>query len=322
MCIFGCHANLRTVKIKKRKIWMDIKKNKFQLHEHPWLAMGVEHIVWLSALIMVIGGANLAGVPGDVPWRPLITPSIAHVLVLFVLVPFVLKLPNGKQSFREYLTDIRLINLKPFFPLMILGLSCSLLALLALATQSVAFRISRDLPVSWNFLKGMIPVKNDLPPSYGYISSFPAIFEEVSWRGVMLVLFMRKYSEKRSILITAMGFGLLHFVNLLGGVPQEFVIRQVIMGSFFGIFYGILVLRTNSLMPAMLFHYLVNMFIGSFTSYFQRYAPGSTQILYLLINIPFTTLFLITWVRYFCNKWLNSDQYQMENNHHLAWEPQ
>jgi len=296
------------------------KRSKYQLYEHPWLALIIELVVGISVLILVIAGANLVGIPGTAPWRALITPSLAHVLVLFVIVPFVLKLPSGKQSFREYLADIRLTKLKPFFPLLFLGLSCSLLALLALATQSVAFRFFQDLPVSLEFLRGMIPVKNDLPPSTGYITAFPSIFEEITWRGVMMVLFTRKYSAWKSILITGLGFSLLHLVNLLDGTDPAFVLRQVILTSGMGIFYGVLVLRTNSLLPTMLFHYLVNMFIGSFTSYLQRFAPDSTMILYLLINIPFTTVLLITWVNFYSKKWLSNARVQSTGRDYLALE--
>jgi len=301
---------------------MNSKKRKFQLYKHPWLAMMIELVVGVSVLNLVVAGANLVGVPGNAPWRALITPGLAHVLVLFIIVPFVLKLPSGKQSYREYLADIKLTNLKPFFPLLIMGLSCSLLALLSLATQSVAFRFSQDLPVSWDFLSRMIPVKNDLPPSTGYITAFPSIFEEITWRGVFLVLFNRKYSAKKSILVTGLGFSLFHLVNLLFGIDPAFILRQVIFSAGLGIFYGVLVLRTNSLLPALLFHYLVNMFIGSFTSYFQRYAPENTQILYLLINIPITTFLLITWVRFICQKWIYCDKSHSARKESLAWESQ
>lgn len=301
---------------------MSNQKDRYRLCNHPWMAMLVEIIVGISVLILMNVAVNLVGVPVDAPYRPLITPTLAHVLVLFIIVPFVLKLPNGKRSFREYLSDIRLTSLKPLFPLAFLGISCSLLALLALSTQSLAFRLSRGLPITLDFLRGMIPIKNDLPPSLGYINSFPAIFEEVSWRGVMLTLFLRKYSLKKSILITGMGFSLLHLLNLLGGVDPSFVMRQVILTAGFGIFYGVLVWRTKSLLPAMIFHYLVNMFIGSFTSYFQRFAPGNAQILYLLLNIPFTTILLITWVRFFTRKWLASAQIQEQGIGNLALETQ
>jgi membrane protease YdiL (CAAX protease family) len=230
------------------------------------------------------------------------------VIVLFIIVPFVLRLPNGKRTFPDYLSDIRLANLQPFFPLLILGLSCSLLALLALSTQSILFRIWQGLPITGGFLKGMIPLRMDLPPSLGYISSFPAIFEEVLWRGVMLVLFMRKYSARVSILITALGFSLLHLINLLGSVPANFVCRQVILSLGTGIFYGYLVLRTNSLFPAMVHHYLVNVFIGSFTHYAQSQASDTALVVLLLVIMPLVTAGSILWVRFFTKTWLSPAQ--------------
>lgn len=284
------------------------KGKKFILADHPWLALAVEIIVGITVLLMVIVGANSMGVPVDAPYRPLVTTSLAHVLVLFLIVPFTLKLPYGRSDFREYISGIRLANLKPFFPLVILSITCSVLALLALASQALFFRFSQGLPVTLEFLQGMIPIKMDLPPSTGYIAAFPSIFEEIMWRGVMLVLFNRFYSAKKSILITGLGFSFLHLLNLLGGVPLEFVTRQVIFTAGMGIFYGVLVLRSDSLLPAMLFHYLVNLFIGSFSYYFQSQAPDRTQILYLLILIPITTYLLISWVRFYSKKWLSETE--------------
>ena len=295
---------------------MNTEKLKFHLHEHPWLAMIVEIIVGILCLLIVASIANTAGLPGDGPYRSLLTPGLVHVLTLFIIVPFVLRLPNGKRSFREYLSDIRLTNLKPFFPLLILGLTTSLLALLALSTQSLAYRISRGLPITTSFLKWMVPIKINLQ---SHIQTLPCIFEEVMWRGVMLVLFMRVYSPKKSILITGLGFSLLHLLNLVDGVPLEFVLRQVIFSAGTGIFYGILVIRSNSLLPAMLNHYLVNLFIGSFTFYIQKYAPESTQILYLLVTIPFTTLLLIGWARFYSKKWLSKEQAQSGKLEKFAW---
>jgi len=287
---------------------MSAGKICFKLYTHPWLAMVLQLLVWIFTMLLVIVGANAAGIPGDAPYRPLITPTLAHLLFLFLIVPFVLKLPSGKQSFKEYLTEIRLENLKPFLPLLGLGLSCSLLALFALLTQSFLLRIWQGQPITASFLKAMIPIKSDLPPSLGYIIAFPAIFEEIFWRGVMLVLFRRKYSARSSVLITTLGFSLLHLVNLLWDVPATFVLRQVIMGIGFGLFYGYLVLRTESLLPAMLFHYLVNIFIGSFTHYAQSQASDPGLVVLLMINIPFTTAGLMLWVRYFSKMWLPQGQ--------------
>ena len=281
------------------------EKNKFTLSEHPWISLGALWGTEIFVLVLVALAANLIGVPADAPYRPLITPTLAHILVLFILTPSVLHLPNGKRLLRSYLEDIRLSQIQPFLPLLFLGVSSSLILLLSLASNSIVYRMVQGLPINTCFLRRMIDLRADLPPdSHSYIVSFPAIFEEVSWRGVMLVLFLKKYSAKKSILITALGFGVMHFLNLIGGVDPAFVLRQVIFGSALGLFYGYLVLRADSLMPAMLFHYLVNLFIGSFTGYFQRYVPTGTQTLYTLINLTFSVPALILWVRFFCDRWI------------------
>jgi membrane protease YdiL (CAAX protease family) len=280
-------------------------KPRFHLSEHPWISLVALWVIGLSVLILVAIAANQVGVAEDAPYRPLITPTLAHILVLFIIVPFVLRLPNGKTTFRKYLDDIRLSRIRPLIPLLILGISSSLIMLLVLSVNSFIFHLAQGLPLNAAFLRRVINLRSNLPPqSLSYIMSFPAIFEEVSWRGVMLVLFMKKYSVKKSILITALGFGILHIINLMGGVEPDFVIQQVIFCSFVGFFYGYLVLRSDSLMPAMLFHYLVNMFIGSFTHYFQHYAPTGIQILYSLANLPLAVTILLLWVKYFCNRWI------------------
>jgi membrane protease YdiL (CAAX protease family) len=281
------------------------KKPRINLSERPWISLAVLWVISIMVLIVVIVIANWLGVAGDSQYRPLITPTLAHVLVLFWITPFILQLPNGKTSFQKYLDDIRLSRNKPFIPLLILGVSSSLILLLLLSINSLIYRVVQGFPINLTFIRRLINLKNDLPPqSLSWVNAFPSIFEEVSWRGIMLVLFMKKYSTKSSILITALGFGSFHFLNLLDGVALDFVLRQVIFSSALGFFYGFMVLRVNSLMPAMLFHFLVNMFIGSFTHYFQVYAPARTQILYTLVNLPIATVILIGWVKVFCNHWI------------------
>jgi membrane protease YdiL (CAAX protease family) len=281
------------------------EKTRFHLSDHPWISMVALWFVGLLVLILIALAANQVGVPEDAPYRPLITPTLAHILGLFIIIPFMLRLPNGKTTFRKYLDDIRLSRIRPFLPLLFIGISSSLIMLLVLAVNSIVFRITQGLPLSPAFLGRVINLPANLPPkSLSYIKAFPAIFEEISWRGVILVLFLKKYSVTKSISITALGFGLLHFINLLFGGEPSFVIQQVIFGSALGFFYGYLVLRSDSLMPAMLFHYLVNMFIGSFTHYFQHYAPAGTQILYSLVNLPIAVTLLILWVKYYCGRWI------------------
>lgn len=290
-----------------------IRKNtpkKFKLSDHPWVSLAALWMTGILILILTAAGANWLGVPGNSPYRPLVTPTLAHIVLLFLIVPLIFKLPNGNSNYRDFLKAIRLVPVKPFFLLLILGISTSFVFLLVLSLNSIILRATQGFPINLTFLKHFIDLRLDLPPrSLSWVTAFPSIFEEISWRGVMLVLFMKKYSAKKSILITALGFGLFHLINLLDGVDLYFVILQVIMGSALGFFYGYLVLRTNSLFPAMLFHFLVNMFIGSFTFYFQRYTSDGTKILYALVSYPIAVIILIILTKAFCKRWISEPEY-------------
>ena len=306
LCCYSLYTHLKSQegRLLTEKITSQ-KNSRYQLADHPWASLGINWFISIVILLMTIKLTNWLGVPGESPYRPLFTPTIAHILVLFLIVPFGLRLPNGKTTLKKYLDDIRLSNFKPFLPLLVLSLSSSLIILLLLALNSIVYRLYSGLPIDADFLRQVINLQIDLPPqSMSWIIALPSIFEEISWRGVSLVLFLKKYSVKHSILITALGFGIFHLLNLLGETAPDFVLRQVIFGSTLGFFYGYMVMRTNSLFPAMLFHFLVNMFIGSFTHYFQFYAPARTQIFYTLISLPVATLILIEWVAWFCKRWI------------------
>lgn len=284
-------------------------KRRFYFHQHHWISLAMFCVVFIILIVLVAVGANWVGIPGDAHYRAFITPTLAHILTLFIIVPFFMKLPNGRTTFRKYLDNIRLTHFRPFIPLVLLGFSCSLIMLLLLSANSFIYRLMEDMPLGLRFVQSAIKIKAVLRPGTRvWIDSFPSIFEEVFWRGVFLVLFMRKYTAKKSIFITALGFGLLHLINLLFGVEFTFVLKQVLMGCIMGIFYGYLVLKSNSLMPAMIFHYLVNVFIYSFTYYFSTHAPTGTYFLYMLICLPVTATLLILWVKYFCTRWIAGSQ--------------
>ena len=210
------------------------EKTGFRLSDHPWMSLVASWVIGILVLILVASIATSLGVPGDAPYRPLITPTLAHILVLFWITPFMLQLPNGKTNLRKYLDDIRLSHIKPFLPLLILGVSSSLILLLLLSVNSFIYRLVQGFPINFTFIRRAIDLQMDLPPqSLSWIVAFPSIFEEVSWRGVMLVLFMKKYSPRKSIL---------DHRNWLWQFPlaqpadssnyqADFVIRQVIFGS-------------------------------------------------------------------------------------------
>ena len=87
---------------------------RFRLYEHPWLsllAVVVSSVfaIYLSAVVIF----GLIGLPDDVPVVQLAQGLSYHILTGFVLAPFVLHLPKGRRTFKQYLDDIGLSRVRP-----------------------------------------------------------------------------------------------------------------------------------------------------------------------------------------------------------------
>jgi membrane protease YdiL (CAAX protease family) len=284
------------------------ERARFRLFEHPWISLVVMSLV--GAFILILFGNivfGVVGLPDDSPVAQFIQPTLAHVLMLFVIVPFVLRLPKGRRSFGQYLDDIRLSRTKPIIPLLLLALSAYLIMALSQATGTIVFRIFEGKPITGDFILYVLDITGDLPPeSPSLLVAFPSIFEEIGSRGVVLTVFLRKYSERKAIVFSALGFGLMHLLNLLNGRELVWVGGQVVWAFILGLMYGYMFIKAGSLLPLMIIHYLGNVFIGSLTWYLQETAPIETQVLYNVIFnlglVPVTLM--IVWTRFFAAKWL------------------
>ncbi len=285
-----------------------ITKRKFQLHEHPWLSLLA---VVITIVVANILASNLVFAIGLSPYSS--DGQFAHgityqILTIFLFVPFILRLPKGKRTYRKYLEDIGLTRVQPFIQLVLLGFSCYIILALSQAAASFAYRISEGLPLTWNFFRQVFDLSGDLPPgSPNLLVSFPSIFEEAVFRGIVLTVFLGKVSERKAIIFSALGFGLMHLLNLAGGRELVWVLGQVVWAFILGLFYGYIFVRTRSLLPPMIVHYLGNVFIGSLTGYMQSRASIEMQALYGIVfslGIVPTTL-MILWTRLFVSRWLH-----------------
>ncbi|MBM7648530.1 membrane protease YdiL (CAAX protease family) [Bacillus ectoiniformans] len=79
-----------------------------------------------------------------------------------------------------------------------------------------------------------------------------AILEELIWRGLLLSALKKQVSQLYAITITSLGFGLQH-------LSIGFPLSTSLLFSFGGVFYAIVVLKTNSIYPAMFLHFVINM---------------------------------------------------------------
>lgn len=136
-----------------------------------------------------------------------------------------------------------------------------------LLTKISHWRIQRsDLP----FVLGAISVAlafliPDLPNSINpaqltYLFFFTfliSVNEELVWRGLMISK-LEKYGLKPAHIFSSISFGIMHFMNVLFGAAFVIVSFQVLTTTLFGLGASGLRLRTNSLIPAIVLHWLNN----------------------------------------------------------------
>jgi membrane protease YdiL (CAAX protease family) len=302
------------VKEKKAENTMESPKNniqtkkKFRLCEHPWLSLLA--VMVTSVLSMLLTGIvifQLIGLPGNSLTAQFAQESSFKILLGFVLAPFVLRLPKGERTFRQYLDDIRLSRIRPFVRLVLLGLSCYVILALSQAAASFVYRLFEGQLIDGIFVRQVFDLSGALAPgSPSLLVSFPSIFEEVAFRGIVLTVFLTKYSERQSILFSSIGFGLMHLLNLTNGRELVWVMGQVVWAFILGLFYGYVFVRTQSLLPPMIVHYLGNVTIGLLAGYMQSRASTEIQVMYGVIfsfGVVPTTL-MILWARFFSSSWL------------------
>ena len=166
------------------------------------------------------------------------------VLALYVM-PHVIGLPNGRKSLRDYCQDIRLLPLKPLGRNVLLGL---MMAALTLSSILLASLLTGHFVLDWSLL----------PPLRWVKGLTRGIWEEVFFRGIILVLFMRLYPQRRAVFLTSFLFALAHLnpMHLSLGTVVD-----VLSIFFMGLLFTYLVLETGSLLPAIVFHYVHDIFL-------------------------------------------------------------
>lgn len=127
--------------------------------------------------------------------------------------------------------------------------------------------------------------------------------EEYIFRGVLQPLFLKKYGLRKngvftSIFLTSLFFGAFHLLNL---TKTEYataqVLIQVVYATFIGFFFGVLVLKTNKLIPLAITHGLINFFflLASLPGLksAQDVADDSVSIAPIILTLPLLIIGLL-----------------------------
>jgi len=281
-----------------------------RLSERPWRAFLI--MLAIQGILVSLVGFVLYGVfklPRDISnietLSTIVLFSVSGFLA-YVIAPYYLHIPVGKRTFREYLGDIRLTSIQPFFRLLLLTISCVLILIVCQGSGSIVYRLTEGKPLTLEFISGVFNLSRALPPrSMLLFAVFYTMFEEVAFRGVLLRMLLRKYPIRGAIIYSALAFGLVHFPAVFAGRALISTLGQVVWAALFGLFYGYLVIKTDSLFPAMIVHWLSNVFQAPLTATWQT-APIEIRTLYgIVFGYGLATLILIFWVRFFSARWLS-----------------
>lgn len=284
-------------------------------------------VFWVLSAFLIILFAVIRNLTG------LFDAGTGFFLMTVIVAPFIMRIPRTEHSFsehlddvrqsrkgpniwlailaflaycRDYLDEIRLARVRPIIPLLLLGLSCWVILAFSQAVGTIVFRLTQGKPLTAAFVLSTISIVEDLPPrSMSLFTSFGSVGEEIAWRGIFLSLFLGSYSKRKAVIMAALGFSLLHLINLTGDRPPIWVMGQLVWSFIMGLWYGYSVIKTDSLIPAMMVHWLGNAFIWSITSYLQMNATPAVQALYgVMFSLGIVPAVLMSlWVRYLSIKW-------------------
>lgn len=128
-------------------------------------------------------------------------------------------------------------------------------------------------------------------------------FEEIIFRGLILVLLLEKLSEKsfgllKAIVISSLIFGFVHLINLFDGASIGNTVLQVGYSFLIGLLFAVFYLKTKNIWLIMILHALYNFFgqvmfqIGDVTNRYDSFTVIITVVIGLLTTIYSVYLYI------------------------------
>jgi membrane protease YdiL (CAAX protease family) len=188
-------------------------------------------------------------------------------LLWFIIVPKGMKLPEISKSFKDYVKKIHLSTTKPLLRNILLGIVSFVIFSVVVLIGAISLG---DYVFDPSILFG--------PPNpYGLglaglgwflfiYMLIPGIWEETAYRGVVLPMLSKKYQVRTSLIISSVMFGFAHSFNLISyslmGIDLITALTitsfQVIYATLLGYALGYMYIKTKSLLPSMILHYLID----------------------------------------------------------------
>ncbi len=185
------------------------------------------------------------------------------ILWLFV-IPKGMKLPEMSDSFKDYSKKIHLSTSKPIGKNILLGVgSFTIFGIIVLFGAITLGNYVFDPSILFG---------NPDPSGAGFgwflfiIMLIPGIWEEIAFRGVAIPMLTKKYRVRTSLIISSVIFGFAHTFNiiayiLIGLDPLSilfYIGSQVIYATLLGFAFGYMYIKTKSLLPSIILHFLID----------------------------------------------------------------
>jgi len=209
--------------------------------------------------------------------------TVSTGFVVLLILPWILGFTNLKSRLAQFLwldRKIILVGILSFFGF------CTLAAVISLSMGI----FKGDLSVVFAY-PDIRPDPDVVGFGYFLLALVPGIWEELAFRGLILTKLRDRFGIWTSILLSSLFFGLFHLVNLLTLSPS-LAISGVIMAFLFGIGWGYLTVKTGSVVPAMLSHYLVDA-LGQIFLTVDVSAPALSTGYFLLLTLMFPVFNII-----------------------------
>jgi len=183
-------------------------------------------------------------------------------LFLLIIVPKGLKLPDFTFSFKEYTERIHLTPFKPIIRNVLIGVGSFIIFSIIVLIGAITLG---DYVFSPEIL-----FKNPSPAGLGWflfvIMLIPGIWEEIGYRGVIFPMLSKKYRIRTSIIVSSLIFGFAHSFNIISlffsgldfFIILFYVGAQIIYATFLGVAFAYIYIKTKSLIPGIILHYLID----------------------------------------------------------------
>ena len=188
---------------------------------------------------------------------------IIYALYSIFFLHFVMYLPDGKQSFADFLKTVKLMKSSLKIKEILLGLLIGIIVVIGSLFTDFIFD-GLEYSFDFNLILG-----SPNYPNLGYFNFLyhitPALWEELIFRGIIITLLLKKFSTRIVIILNGVIFGIFHLANL-SVETGILTLGQVIYNTCFGISLGYLYLKTSNLIPCILAHYANNIISVIMTS--------------------------------------------------------